>query len=98
MQTPVPVRCADWLRRAARGTLLIITLSSLAVPGTAASAMVPDGTWFIDGTGGAVQIFDCDGLLCGRIIWLEKGRDTAGQLARDNKNPDAVFRQRRCAA
>ena len=57
--------------------------------------MVPaHGEWFIDGTGVAVQIFDCSGLLCGRIIWLEKGRDTAGQLARDNKNPDAVFRQR----
>jgi hypothetical protein len=25
--------------------------------------MVPDGAWFLDGTGGAVQIFDCSGLL-----------------------------------
>jgi hypothetical protein len=50
--------------------------------------------WFIDGTGAAVQIFDCSGLLCGRIIWLEKARDTAGRLARDDKNPDPIFRQR----
>jgi uncharacterized protein (DUF2147 family) len=53
-----------------------------------------DGAWFIDGTGAAIQIFDCGGLLCGRIIWLEKARDTAGRLARDDKNPDPVFRQR----
>jgi hypothetical protein len=42
-----------------------------------------DGAWFIDDTGVAVQIFDCSGLLCGRIIWLEEGRDTAGQPTRD---------------
>jgi uncharacterized protein (DUF2147 family) len=65
-----------------------------AVPGAAVSAMVPDGAWRIDGTGAAVQIFDCSGLLCGRIIWLEKARDAAGRLASDNKNPDPDFRQR----
>jgi len=53
-----------------------------------------DGVWLIDGTGAAVQIFDCNGLLCGRVIWLEKARDTAGRLARDDKNPDPIFRQR----
>ena len=56
--------------------------------------MDPDGTWFIDGTGGAVQIFDCDGLLCGRIIWLWTAHDTAGRPASDKKNPDPAFRQR----
>ena len=94
MQTPAPVRCADWLRRAGRAAWLVIALSSLAVPGTAASAMDPDGTWFIDGTGGAVQIFDCDGLLCGRIIWLWTSRDMAGRPTSDQKNPDPAFRQR----
>ena len=68
MQTPAPVRCTDWLRRAGGAASLVIALSSFAFPGTAASAMVPDGAWLIDGTGGAVQIFDCSGLLCGRII------------------------------
>jgi uncharacterized protein (DUF2147 family) len=75
--------------------LLVIALTSFAVPGTAVSAMVSaDGAWLIDGTGAAVQIFDCSGLLCGRIIWLERARDAAGRLAYDNKNPDPVFRQR----
>ena len=95
MQTLAHRSSARPLRRAACAALLVIALTAFAVPGTAVSAMRPaDGAWFIDGTGVAVQIFDCSGLLCGRIIWLEKGRDTAGQLARDNKNPDPVFRQR----
>jgi uncharacterized protein (DUF2147 family) len=94
VQTPAAVRCADWLRRAGGAASLVIALSSFAVPGTAASAMVPDGAWFIDGTGGAVQIFDCDGLLCGRIIWLWTARDIAGRPASDKKNPEPAFRQR----
>jgi hypothetical protein len=99
VQTLASARCADWLRRTARGALLIIALSSFAAPGTAVSgSLSADGAWFIDGTGVAVQIFDCSGLLCGRIIWLEKARDSAGQLARDNKNPDPVSDSARCAA
>jgi uncharacterized protein (DUF2147 family) len=94
VQTPASLRCADWLRRAACAASLVIALSSFAVPGTAASAMVSDGAWFIDGTGGAVQIFDCDGLLCGRIIWLRTARDMAGRLTSDKKNPDPAFQQR----
>jgi tagatose-1,6-bisphosphate aldolase len=58
---------------------------------------VPDNVWFIDGTGAATQIFDCSGLLCGRIIWLHKVHDTAGQRAHDNKNPDPAFLQCRPA-
>ena len=85
VHTPAPVRCVVWLRRAARAASLVIALSSLTVPSTAASAMAPDGAWFIDGTGGAVQIFDCSGLLCGRIIWLWTARDIAGRPASDKR-------------
>ena len=38
-----------------------------------------DGAWLIVGTGAALEIFDCTGLLCGRIVWLRKARDTAGR-------------------
>ena len=86
--------CADWRHRAACTASLVIALSSFAVPGIAVSTEMPDGRWFIDGSGAAIQIFDCSGLLCGRIIWLRTARDTAGQLAHDNKNPDPAFRQR----
>ena len=95
MQTLTRRSCVRSLRRAACAALLVIALWSFAVPATAVSTMGPaDGAWFIDATGAAVQIFDCSGLLCGRIIWLEKTRDTAGRLARDDKNPDPIFRQR----
>jgi uncharacterized protein (DUF2147 family) len=95
VQTLASARCADWLRRTTCAAFLVIALSSFAAPGAAVSAIAPaDGAWFIDGTGGAVQIFDCSGLLCGRIIWLRTARDTAGRPVRDNKNPDPAFRQR----
>ena len=94
MQKLASFSCVDWLRRAARAASLVAALSVLGVPGTAVSADVPDSAWFIDGTGAAIQIFDCSGLLCGRIIWLHKAHDAAGQLAHDNKNPDPAFRQR----
>ncbi|MDR3539103.1 MAG: DUF2147 domain-containing protein [Acetobacteraceae bacterium] len=42
----------------------------------------------------AMQIFDCGGLLCGRIVWLQHPRDQASQLARDKENPDPTLRQR----
>jgi uncharacterized protein (DUF2147 family) len=95
VQTLAAARRADWLRRTACAALLVIALSSFTAPFTAVSAMVPaHGAWFVDGTGVAVQIFDCSGLLCGRIISLENARDTAGRPTRDNKNPDPIFRQR----
>jgi hypothetical protein len=56
--------------------------------------MAPDGAWFIDDTGGVVQIFDCDGLVCSRIIWLWTARDIAGRPASDKRNSDPAFRQR----
>jgi uncharacterized protein (DUF2147 family) len=94
VQTLTHCSCARSLRRAACAALLAIALTSFAVPSTAVSAIVSaDGVWLIEGTGAAIQIFDCGGLLCGRIIWLEKARDTAGRLTRDDKNPDPAFRQ-----
>jgi len=57
------------------------------------SAGVPQGVWLIDGAA-AVQIFDCDGLLCGRLLWLPAARDSQGQPKRDKRNPDPTLRQR----
>ena len=80
-------------RRAGRAALLVGALISLAVPRTPARAAVPEGVWLIDGKA-AVQIFDCGGLLCGRILWLHVPRDPQGQLNRDRNNPDPAVRQR----
>ena len=93
MQTLAHGSCARSLRRAAFAALLVIALSVFTFPGTAVSALVPQGAWFIDGAA-AVQIFDCSGQLCGRIIWLRTARDTSGRLVRDNKNPEPASRQR----
>ena len=57
--------------------------------------MIPSaGAWFIERSGAALQLFDCSGLLCGRIVWLQKARDSAGDPARDAKNPDPALRER----
>ena len=81
------------LRRSGRVALLIAALISLVVPSTPAWAAVPDGVWLIDGKA-AVQIFDCSGLLCGRILWLQTPRDPQGQMNRDTNNPNRAQRQR----
>jgi uncharacterized protein (DUF2147 family) len=80
------------LRRCA--ALLTVALIFPVAPGTIAWASVPGGVWLIDGKA-AVQIFDCSGLLCGRILWLQTPRDPQGQLNRDKNNPDPALRQRR---
>ena len=44
---------------------------TLAASSTAISASSPIGVW-IDHTGrGAVEITDCGGKLCGRIVWVK---------------------------
>ena len=58
-----------------------------------ASARAPQGVWLISGEA-AVQIFDCNGMLCGRIVWLQDPRNAQGQLKRDKRNPDPALRQR----
>jgi hypothetical protein len=40
-----------------------------------------------------LEIFDCTGLLCGRIVWLRKARNTAGRPVQDDENPDPTFRR-----
>ena len=72
-----------------------VLLFAAAVAGIApaASAGTPQGVWLIDGEA-AVQIFDCEGMLCGRIVWLQLPHDLDGKLKRDKKNPDPALRER----
>ena len=72
--------------------LLASTMAGIA-PAHTASAEVPEGVWLIKGEA-AVQIFECNSLLCGRILWLEAPRDSQGLLKRDTENPDPALRQR----
>lgn len=76
-------------------SLVLLLASAMAgiVDARPASAEVPQGVWLIEGQA-AVQIFDCKGLLCGRILWLQAPRDSQGQLKRDTKNPDPALQRR----
>ncbi len=60
----VRLRSPGQLRRAA---LLIAGIACLAAPHSTAWAAALQGVWLIDGKA-AVQMFDCEGLLCGRIL------------------------------
>ena len=42
----------------------------------------------------ALEILDCNGLLCGRIVYLRIPRDETGELKREQENPRAGLRPR----
>lgn len=52
------------------------------------------GTWFDDTGKGAVQIFECNGKLCGRIAWLKDPLGEDGRPLHDGYNPDPKLRVR----
>ena len=55
--------------------LAAVPLVLMTSAGSALAAASPIGTW-IDHTGrGAVEISDCSGALCGRIVWLKSAGD-----------------------
>jgi len=54
---------------------LVISLAAASTPALAAS---PTGLWY-DHTGrGAVEITDCNGKLCGRIVWVKDNNHKEG--------------------
>ena len=65
----------------------------MALSASAISAGVPEGVWLVD-PDSAAQIYDCNGLLCGRVVWLRHARDVTGQIQRDKKNPNPASRPR----
>jgi uncharacterized protein (DUF2147 family) len=73
--------------------LLLVTAMAGMAPARMARGEAPQGIWLVNGEA-AVQIFDCNGLLCGRILWLQAPHDSQGQLKRDRRNPDSALRQR----
>jgi uncharacterized protein (DUF2147 family) len=75
-----------------KSLVLLLALAGVAYA-DAASAEVPEGVWLVNGEA-AVQIFECNSLLCGRIRWLQAPRDSQGQFKRDTSNPDPALRQR----
>jgi len=58
--------------------LAVFPLVLICSAGAACAASSPLGTW-IDHTGrGAVEITDCNGALCGRVVWVKDAKDQDG--------------------
>ena len=85
----------SWLRSIAQlpFRLTCAGLLMLAIHSRLASAEVPDGTWLFANRV-AVDVFECSGLVCGRIVWLLRPRTPDGQPDVDRLNPDPTLRQR----
>ncbi len=66
---------------------------ALPAPGATAAAVGLPGVWLME-PDVAIQLFDCAGLICGRVIWLRAPLDSNGLLKRDTLNPDPALRQR----
>jgi glucan biosynthesis protein C len=67
------------------------TASSGASPRVSAS---PIGRWYAEGGAAQVDVSDCDGELCGRVMWLRSPFDENGCELRDRYNPDPASRER----
>lgn len=89
------------LRTLAR--VLTLTLFSAALPAATAAESFLDnqdifGLWVDHGASEkrkvAVLIEDCNGQVCGRIVWMKKAQTSDGQPKRDAKNTDAALRER----
>ena len=85
----------SWLRSIAQlpFRLTCAGLLMLAIHSRPASAEVPNGIWLFANRV-AVEVFECSGLVCGRIVWLLRPRTPAGQPDVDRLNPDPSLRQR----
>lgn len=77
--------------RVAAYVALLLLFNSVSIP--RAAAAVPQGVWLMKEKT-AIQVFDCNGMLCGRVVWLKAPLDPQGILKHDRLNPDPALRQR----
>jgi uncharacterized protein (DUF2147 family) len=80
-------------RRAICAAGLVAVALAMTGPVSANPTAVPEGMWRVDANS-ALQIFDCNGLLCGRVAWLKNTREATGEIRHDVKNPDPTLRER----
>jgi len=53
------------------------------------------GEWYTEGKKSVVEIYKCDGLYCGKIIWLKEPKNKEGKDKVDKENPDESLRTRK---
>lgn len=58
------------------GVIGAAALAALSVPASANSS--PLGVWMNDTGRGAIEITDCDGKLCGEVVWVNDAKDANG--------------------
>ncbi len=75
----------------AAGAFLAVTASSEVQRKPAAS---PIGRWYAEGGAAQIDLRDCGGALCGRIVSLRSPFDEHGCELRDRHNPEDRLRQR----
>jgi uncharacterized protein (DUF2147 family) len=78
-------------RRVARAALVLLLWIA---PAHAWAQMAAVGQWLTADGEARVDTFDCQGTLCGRIVWLKQPVDESGRVRRDTANEDAELRIR----
>lgn len=68
----------------------ILLLMTFAVISLTAYSQDIFGTWITEAGDGNVEIYENNGKIFGKIVWLKKGADT-----KDTHNPDAKLRDRK---
>lgn len=69
-------------------------LFMLLFSGLPAAAAEIKGLWLTTGNLSKVEVKDCDGLLCGSVVWLKDPVGADGQPLHDANNEDPSMRSR----
>ena len=68
----------------------ILLTFAVAMLSLAANAQDVFGKWITGDGDGVVEIYESNGKVNGKVVWLEKGSDT-----RDKRNPDPALKNRK---
>jgi len=87
------------LAAGATAATLVVAVWAIATTAPAsgvshAASVNPLGRWYAEGGGAQVEITQCEGDLCGRVVWLRSPFDEDGCELRDRNNPSSELRAR----
>jgi len=82
------------VNRTTIAALAFFVLVALAPDRAWAQTSEPYGLWLTEKKGVIVDVYDCDGALCARTVWLKKPRFKDGSIRLDRNNPDPSLRTR----
>jgi uncharacterized protein (DUF2147 family) len=75
--------------------IVILLVLFLGVHSYAQNADSILGEWYTEEDRSLVEIYKCDNLYCGKIVWLKQPLDEKGKEKIDFKNPDETKRDRK---